>query len=226
MALNRDDLARTASVLEAELSVQASPRVFAPLAETYRLQGKTDDAVRLAREGLRLFPEHLAIRIVLARSLAQAKDAPGARSAYGEVLVRDPANVEARAYVETRAEEAAQPQPRPTPAPEEPPGAPAETAPGAGAQAEPLQEHAVGAQNLAQELGHLSDLFSPRVGVWSPAGEVVTGIATLTLAEIYARQGFIDKAVEVCETILARAPDDQEARERLRRYQQQLASVT
>jgi tetratricopeptide (TPR) repeat protein len=222
--LNRDELARTASALEAELAAQGSPRIFAPLAEIYRLQGRTDEAVRVAREGLRLFPEHLAIRIVLARALVDARDASGARGTYGEVLLRDPSNLEARAHLETRGE----PIPRPSAGAPVTLAEPAAEDPMAGGplHAEANAEPATGVQDLAEELGHLADLFSPRIGTWAPTEEVVTGIATLTLAEIYARQGLFDKAVEVCQTILARTPADQEAMERLRRYQEQLASVT
>jgi tetratricopeptide (TPR) repeat protein len=224
MTLNGDELARIAGTLETELTAQRSPRIFAPLAEIYRLQGRTDEAVRMAREGLRHFPEHLSIRIVLARALVDARDVSGARGIYGEVLLRDPSNLEARAHLEARGEPIA----RPGTGAAEPPAEPTPKNPttGAPAPAEAQAEPAGGGQDLAEELGHLADLFSPRIGTWAPTEEVVTGIATLTLAEIYARQGLFDKAVEVCQTILARTPADAEARERLQKYQEQLASVT
>ncbi len=49
-----------------------------------------------------------------------------------------------------------------------------------------------------------------------PAGGEPRPIATKTLAELYASQGDVDAAVATYREVLARDPDDGEARERLR----------
>src|ERR1700753_1887856 len=48
-------------------------RVFAPLAEAYRKSGLLDEAVEIAREGLRVHPNFIGGRVALARALFDKK---------------------------------------------------------------------------------------------------------------------------------------------------------
>jgi tetratricopeptide (TPR) repeat protein len=48
-------------------------RVFAPLAEAYRKAGLTDEAIEIAREGLRIHPQFMSGRVALARALFDKK---------------------------------------------------------------------------------------------------------------------------------------------------------
>jgi len=50
-----------------------SSRVFAPLAEAYRKAGLTDEAIRVAREGLEYHPRFMSGRVALARALFDKK---------------------------------------------------------------------------------------------------------------------------------------------------------
>jgi predicted Zn-dependent protease len=54
-------------------------RVFAPLAEAYRKAGLVDEAIDIAREGLRLHPHFMGGRVALARALFEKKE-------YSEVI--------------------------------------------------------------------------------------------------------------------------------------------
>ena len=183
--------------LEEKCAAAESPRPFAPLAEASRLAGDAETAAAVARQGLERFPGHLAIRLVLARALSDLGETDEALSQYRRVLERDAGNVEAASHLGL-----ADAQPEPETSAED---APAE---------EPL--------SLSAELEHLSDLFAgPGTAVEGPTET----IATLTLAEIYARQGLTERAIEVCETILSRSPDDGDAAERLQTYRRQLAEV-
>jgi predicted Zn-dependent protease len=49
-------------------------RVFAPLAEAYRKAGLVDEAIDIAREGLRLHPHFVGGRVALARALFEKKE--------------------------------------------------------------------------------------------------------------------------------------------------------
>lgn len=49
-------------------------RVFAPLAEAYRKAGLVDEAIEIAREGLREHPRFIGGRVALARALFDKKD--------------------------------------------------------------------------------------------------------------------------------------------------------
>lgn len=50
-----------------------SSRVFAPLAESYRKAGMPDEAIEIAREGLRFHPGFIGGRVALARALYDKK---------------------------------------------------------------------------------------------------------------------------------------------------------
>lgn len=200
MSFERDTLSGAVVNLEREMGRAPCPRVFAPLAEAYRLQGRLDDALRVAQAGLLSYPDHIAIRLVLARALSDSGRNEEAAQAYREVALGDPGNMEARAFT----------------------GLPDQPAHVAVSNDEPLLTERV---SLSDELAHLSELFSERPTEPTFVEQDLEGIATLTLAEIYARQGLPDRAVEVCERILARDPQDQEAARRLDEYRNDLASV-
>ena len=199
MARVPDDLNGAVSDLVRALERGPSPRLYAPLAEAHRLRGYPEEALRVAREGLEAFPGHLAIRLVLARSLADLGDEGAAANAYRGILKDDPQNVEAGAYAEGQQRAAA------TLAPND-----------VGEEGRP--------GTLSEELEHLAELFSGPFdrGDIERAPE---GIATLTLAEIYARQGLSEKAIEICEAILKKSPGDEKATTRLAEYRRDLASV-
>lgn len=196
-------LRATANDLERRLEREPTPRVHAPLAEALRLLGDHEGALRVAREGVDRFPDHAGIRIALARALSDAGAPDEATEAYRQVARLDPDNLEAAAAL----------------------GAPRPESAAAAVEAEraPATEET---GDLALELAHLAELFTPSPDPDASADETIgDGIATLTLAEIYARQGLAWKAVEVCETVVARNPDNDEARTRLEEYRRMLAAV-
>ncbi len=199
MARVPDDLDGAVSDLLRTLELGPSPRVYAPLAEAHRLRGNPEEALRVAREGLETFPGHLAIRLVLARSLADLGDEGAAANAYRGILRDDPQNIEAGAYAG------------------DPPRAPATAA-----SNEVGEEVRPG--TLSEELEHLAELFT-RPFDRGDIEQAPEGIATLTLAEIYARQGLSEKAIEICEAILKKSPGDEKATTRLAEYRRDLASV-
>jgi len=207
VALEGGALDSVVCVLEQELEQASGPRAYAPLTEAYRQQGKLEDALRVARSGALAFPGHVGIRVVLGRALADAGLTDEARVAYEEVLRLDPENREAQAVL----------------------GLLSRRAPAAAKVQEPAPQRGGGPErpaSLSEELAHLSDLFCARPDAACPASErEFSGIATLTLAEIYARQGLTERAVEVCETILERRPDDSTAKTRLEQYRRSLASL-
>jgi len=229
------------SRLERVFATRRSVRIVAPLAEAYRLERRLGEAEATARDGVRDYPNSISIRVVLARSLRdQGRDAD-AREAFREVMHLDPENMEALVFVESTPDPRWETplQPAETPRAAEPPAdnaradqprdaawdAPTEAAEPSAEDPTPAIEAPSEAVSLTSELAHLSDLFGPSPG--SPAdrdgaGEL-TGIATLTLAEIYARQGLPDKAVEVCQQILAKDPENADASSRLEEYERALA---
>jgi tetratricopeptide (TPR) repeat protein len=208
MALDGDDLIVAQGALEGALSRGESARALAPLAEAQRLRGEADEAIRTAERGIAAFPDHVGMRIVLARALADAGRGDEADRAYRDVLERDPENLEARAHL----------------APTEP------RVPGAGDLAGRTTGEPVGeppTDGLSEGLSDLAGLFSARrpLEEHPDRDDPLSGIATLTLAEIYARQGLFARAVEVCERILERSPDDERAQSKLEEYRRELATA-
>jgi len=108
-------------------------------------------------------------------------------------------------------------------------GEPEVAEPVAGEPAMPGSEFRTGGAtgSLSEELAHLADLFVPSAGneQGEPPELGPTSIATLTLAEIYSRQGLPEKAAEVCERILEREPGNEKAREALGQYRERLAAA-
>ena len=217
MSNHPDSLEGVIAALREELAHHSSPRGYAPLAEAHRLTGRAEEAVRVAREGLEAFPDHIAIRVVLARALADTGALDDALEVYRGVMTLDRDNLEARAALGLTDGETDEPK---GPGPGEILAA-AGAAPAA-ADARPPGEPA----SLSEELTHLADLFSPSpaAGERAPEDEL-DGIATLTLAEIYARQGLYTRAIDVCERILAKKPTDEQAAERLEEYRKALAAT-
>ncbi len=217
------------SRLERVFATQRSVRIVAPLAEAYRLERRLGEAEATARDGIRDYPDSISIRVVLARSLRDQGRDTDAREAFREVMRLDPENMEALVFVEStpdpRWESPLEPEPAVVERVEPRPADPAETTVLTEEPAVAAIEATAEPVSLTSELAHLSDLFGPSAG--NPAdrdgaGEL-TGIATLTLAEIYARQGLPDKAVEVCQQILAKDPEDADALRRLDEYERALA---
>ena len=238
MAPQYDDFTTRIAELESELARDPSPRVFAPLAEAYRLSGRLDDALETARLGIEAHPDHVGIRVVLARAVLDSQGRERALSAYGDVLTLDAGNLEAQAYRDSAPEPVEAPvasaaTERPVEENETtvaPPEDEAVTAPPDEAPPSPPEEMArsgrrSGAGSLSEELAHLADLFLP-VNTSSEGPSLgPTSIATLTLAEIYSRQGLYGKAAEVCERILERDPDNEGAKSALDEYRKHPASV-
>lgn len=216
------------SELESELAHEPSPGVFAPLVEAYRLSGQLERALDTSRRGVAAHPDHLGIRIVHARAVADSEEPGQALRAYEDVLERDPGNLEARAYVDAAAaaaEKAAVEAAREARETDNPASATVEAMLTRPVEGDGATDYRTGAGTLSEELAHLADLFVP-VGAGSEEPSLgPTSIATLTLAEIYSRQGLYGKAAEVCEHILEREPDNERARSALEEYRRHPATV-
>ena len=71
-------------------------RVFAPLAEAYRKAGLLEEAVEIAREGLRNHPHFIGGRVALARALFDQKDYDGVIGELAPVIQDAPDNLAAQ----------------------------------------------------------------------------------------------------------------------------------
>src|SRR5262245_25531432 len=80
---------------EDRMSRDPGSLAFAPLADAYRKAGRTEDAVRLCREGLVRYPEYSTARLILAKALLDAGEAEAALAETRDLLARTPADAQA-----------------------------------------------------------------------------------------------------------------------------------
>lgn len=227
--------------LSDRLAANPTSRIFAPLADAYRRAGRLSEAIAVCRQGLNHHPDYLSGLVVLARSYHDTGDLDAAGDTFRRVLASDPHNVGAvRALAEiarsrgddeealrfgeralalepgdeelrerleslraalARAEAAVYGEAEPEP------GIPAaeELAEGAG-----FQEYLTGAKQRETGADHVEP---------SPAGDE---IATATLADVYAEQGLLERALSIYRRLLAEDPGNARVREKIERLEQSL----
>jgi len=71
-------------------------RIFAPLAEAYRKAGLVDEAIEIAREGLRVHPNFVGGRVALARALFEKREYDEVVESLGAVVREVPDNLVAQ----------------------------------------------------------------------------------------------------------------------------------
>src|SRR5262245_40987007 len=80
--------------LEERLAKDPGSPTFAPLADAYRKAGRTQQAIRLCRDGLTRFPDYATARLVLARALREEGDLDGALAEIPAILAGNPADAQ------------------------------------------------------------------------------------------------------------------------------------
>jgi tetratricopeptide (TPR) repeat protein len=76
-----------------QLAQDPKSRAFAPLADLYRQLGRYDEAIHVAREGLRLNPHYVSGKMALARALYENGDVDPARELLDAILLTAPDNL-------------------------------------------------------------------------------------------------------------------------------------
>ncbi len=172
-------------------------RAFAPLADAYRKRGELDKAVAICEKGLERYPGYASARVILGKCFYDKGATERARSEFLQVLETDSENMVALKYMgdislaEDKQSEAADYFRRLL-------------------EIDPTNEKAKAAlgrieSGLKSREIDLEDDESVK-NVQQP-GE----LATITLAGIYAAQGYYQKALEVYRKILERDPGNNEA---------------
>ncbi len=219
-------------------------RAFLQLAEEYRKAGRFEEAMRVCQEGLSRHPTYHTARISLGRTYLEAGDLERARRTLAEVVEMAPENHLAGkllAEVQRRmgdlkgAAETYRSILRHYPADLEvegllkdllDPGAPAPSAPEAprarasGPAARPAADPSLDyrPEDLLPSQAVASAASPPQRAPERPApaaGAADDALQTNTLAELYLRQGLVDKAVEVYHAMLRVDPGNLKARRRL-----------
>ena len=189
--------------------------VFVPLAETYRQLGLLDDALEVASKGVQILPRFSPGYTVLGRVQAQRGDLAAAAAAFEKALLLDPGNLTSlKGLARLHAQR------------------------GERQQAERLLQRAIAQKpDDAAALKMLAALApavaeSPEVDASAAEGvdagiDPASGdpISTATIAEIYIRQGFFNRALKVYRDLLQVDPHNDEIRRKLVELKQRIDSL-
>ncbi len=222
--------------LAQRLAANPTSRIFAPLADAYRRAGRISEAIEVCQQGLRHHPDYLSGLVVLGRSYHDGGDLDAAGATFRRILGADPRNVGAlRALGEighargdvVRALESyrqalqlepddAELRERVESLKEELDRAEAAEA-GFGADADETGFAATVATAASESA---FDRDQERAAAAAPVGAppVEPGgeeIATATLADVYAEQGLLERALGIYRRLLGEDPGNARIREKV-----------
>ncbi len=236
--------------IEEKVKGNPSSRLFAPLADRYRKAGLVEKAIDILLRGLQRHPRYVSARVLLARCYVEQGDLEKAREEYLGVLDLDAGNLVAlkalgeisrrlgdleasrgwfRSYLDefpgdeemrlALSEIEVSLRDRQT-------GATAEMM---GGERVPVPEHpdyvvkdgCEGGEETATGAGITGD--SP---VDDEDLEEGDSLETITLADIYARQGFFERALQIYRKIISQDPANEEVRKRIAELEHRLSTGT
>jgi len=176
-------------------------RLFAPVADMYRKRGEVDRAVEICNSGLELYPDYISARVILGKCFYDKGGSERAKTEFERVLDLDSENMVALKFL------------------------------GDIFLAEDKRDKAVDYYRQLLEIDPTNDrireLYEELTEEFEPPeidlekGDNVENLtdesepATMTLAGIYASQGYYERAAGIYRSILADQPDNREARKML-----------
>lgn len=219
--------------LRKKLASNPQSLVFVALADAYRRAGMLDDAIATCEGGLVHHPRHMSAHVVLGKAHFEKKQYDRAANQFRQVLENDPENLVghttmaqiqsalgnvAEAIREYEVAVALSPADESLVA-----------ALGDLRRVEANSPVSIPPAAMAAAVSAGTDRTAAKVPptVPAPAGapRERDELATLTVADIYVKQGFLQEAIEIYQKILAVDPSNQEAQSRLEQvFQQQDAA--
>jgi len=185
-------------------------RLFAPLADGYRKSGEVDKAIEILEKGLEKFPRYASAHVILAKCYYDKGATERAKAEFRRVLELDGENMVALKFMgdillaEDSRPEAAEYYRKVL-----------AIDPTNGEVARALKE--MEASFLVKEID-LADSKTAR-------DERPRELATMTLAGIYAAQGYYNKALRIYSDVLDREPGNREAKEMVAKLESMMNST-
>src|SRR5262245_33621939 len=181
---------------EERLARDPASLAFAPLADAYRKMGRTEEAVRLCRDGLERFPAYATARLILAKALLDQGHADAALGEVRTILDTNPRDPQGHRFASELHRRAGR------------------------------LEQAVAHLEQAVQLDPEDRESRILLGVLGGGGAVPDGsslgrlladdtFATVTFGALCLDQGLADEAAQVFLRILQKEPGHAQARERL-----------
>jgi tetratricopeptide (TPR) repeat protein len=179
-------------------------RIFAPLADAYRKKGEVDKAIEIVEKGLEKFPQYASAHVILGKCFYDKGATERAKAEFTRVLDVDAENMVALKFMgeiflaEDKRADAAEYFKKIL-------------------VIDPTNE------DVAHALEEMEESFVIReidLGGEKPVrDEHPRELATMTLAGIYAAQGYYGKALKIYRDVLEREPGNREAQEMAGRLQ-------
>ncbi|SRR5579871_2123216 len=202
----KDSVTSEITELKKKLEENPDSLVFAPLAEAYRKQGNLEEAFKICKKGLEKHPNNASARVVLGRVYQGQGKVQDAASELKKVLELDPENLMAHSllgsiYMEKGDHQAAieEYQKILTLNPDD----------------EETQTSLKQAIEKAAGESKPSTSFKSEPSADEKRTTSKDSTATLTVAELYLKQGHYDKAIEVFRELLANDPQNLMLRQKL-----------
>ncbi|MBD3221770.1 tetratricopeptide repeat protein [bacterium] len=214
------DIAQQIAHFESRLRLDPQSRVFLPLADLYRRSGELEHARDLLERGLEAHPRFVAARAALGLVQVQLGQTDAARASLDQVLGVDPDNVLAlEVLLDEAADRGDWEGVRDLASrmlrlkPEDPSVAEALQGARARLEGEPTAATTVVATSADDDAA----TAAPEAEAGAAAD--YRAFETPTLAELYLRQGHVDKARRIVERILGADPDREDALELMARIE-------
>jgi tetratricopeptide (TPR) repeat protein len=193
--------------LKKKLDENADSLAFAPLADAYRRQGKLEDALTVCRKGVDRHPHYASGRVVLGRILQDQGKVEEALAEFRRVLEADPENIMAHTLIggvlmqKKDYQSAIEEYQRVL-------------------TLNPDDDSVQGflKEAIEKAAGENKVAAAPpekRPAERKASGKEKESTASLTLAELYYKQGHFDKAIEVYQELLGSDPQNQILRQKL-----------
>ncbi|MBW6512528.1 MAG: tetratricopeptide repeat protein [Desulfuromonadaceae bacterium] len=215
MAVDYDILYKKIAECTELLATNRQSPVFVDLCEAYRQLGMLEDAASVARQGLALVPQSVPGLVSLGRVLAQQGDLSGAVDVFSNAVAIDGTAMPAltglaRVLVmqgnTLRAREVIQ-------------------------RAAQINPHDSTVKKILSALGNAAMPPPSATPAPPPPAEPATEghldpIATLTIAELYERQGLVERALKVYRDLLHKEPENELLRSKVARLQDCQSTVS
>ena len=212
------------------LSKDPGSMVFAPLAEAYRKTGMLDEAIATAQDGLELHPNYVSGMVALGRAYYEKGLLIEAREILDQVHATAPDNIIAANILEEikKTEARSQKSEETT-----------EEVPQVGWAAPTVQEPEVIEAVELEEVAEAEEVEAEEEAVTTTYGEEITEelwtgesiheappgveeevrpkreITTSTIADLYIKQGYIDKAIDIYQALYNANPYNEEIKRKL-----------
>ena len=205
-----DDLNAEIKHLQGRYDSAPESRIFAPLADAYRKSGDVEKAIELCEKGLEGYPDYASAHVILGKCFYDKGATERSRAEFERVIEIDPENMVALKFM-------------------------GDILMSEGDRDESISYYrkilAIDPTNedVSEKLKGLENEFREREIDLSDHKSIRKDgqqdeLATMTLAGIYAAQGYYNKALKIYKEILEEEPDNKEASEMIGKIESMIES--